>query len=116
MKIEIPTSGINIGPGSFPGSYKSTMNTSPSSPSRLYIRDREFYVRPSAPDSLNELKKFSQIHSHGPKFTVHDEKAGNNHLKTLIKSKMGKIYPRLARKKFPEPKPIQIKMNKPKIK
>ena len=64
------------------------------------LRGRTSDIKPAAPDVLNSIKSFSEIHTKGPTFDKHSISDGNVELKRIIREKVQKIYPQLAKLKF----------------
>lgn len=99
--LEIPpsTSGP-LGPGSFPGANKSTLEIRwPDKPTCSMMTGRKVVVKMAVPDSCGELKPSPALV--GGKFNVAGKEAGANiHIRNFARKKIGKIYPRLAVKKY----------------
>lgn len=118
MEIPTPTSGVNIGPGSFPGAYPRALEVRrPDRPSHFILRGRPQHTRPPLPDLTEPLLPFSERHKAGPVFDRHKVGGGSVVLQAVVKEKMTQIYPKLAQQKFPPPPPLAPSpWTRPKIK
>ena len=106
MEIIPPTSGTEIGPGSFPGAWRDSIEIKEKDKVSYYmLRGRKPEIREAAPDLLDGIKPFSQVHRKGPIFDKQGISSGNLVLQTIVKDKFTKIYPQLAKEKFPPPPP-----------
>jgi len=109
MEIPVPTSGVNIGPGSFPGAHATSLVVvQPDRPSHFILRGRPQHVRRPVPDLTEPVLPFAERHKSGPIFDKHVISGGNVVLAAIVKERMTKIYPKLAEKKFPDPPPIVV--------
>lgn len=110
MEIIPPTSGTEIGPGSFPGAWRDSIEIKEKDKVSYYmLRGRKPVIREAAPDLLDGIKPFSEVHRKGPIFDKQGISTGNLVLQTIVKDKLTKIYPQLAREKFPPPPPPSTK-------
>ena len=109
MEIVPPTSGTEIGPGSFPGAWKDSIEIKEKDKVSYYmLRGRKPEIREPAPDLLDGIKPFSAVHRKGPTFDKQGMSTGNLVLQTIVKEKLSKIYPKLAKEKFPPPSPPKV--------
>ena len=76
------------------------------------LRGRKPEIREPAPDLLDGIKPFSQVHRKGPIFDKQGISSGNLVLQTIVKDKLTKIYPQLAKEKFPPPPPSTKEVQK----
>lgn len=105
MEIPVPTSGT-IGPGAFPGAdTHSLVVRNPDRPSHFILRGRPDDTRTPLPDLTEPIKSFAERHRAGPIFEKHSVGGGNVVLQQIVRNKMTKIYPKLAKSKFPPPPP-----------
>jgi len=119
MEIPVPTSGTEIGPGSFPGAHATSLEVKqPGRPSHFILRGRPPIIRNPIPDLTEPELQFSERHQSGPIFDKHIVGGGNVVLAAIVKGKMQKIYPRLAEQTFPDaprvetPSPWKVKKRK----
>lgn len=107
MEIPVPTSGAGGGPGAYPGVEEpSIVVKDPHLQSRPFRQERQFHVRQAMPPLTQPYPRFSEVHRSGPLLQVGVTEGKSAWMQSLVKQKMAKIYPRLAKKKFPpQPKP-----------
>lgn len=102
----MPTSGTEIGPGSFPGAYAEAIEIKyPDRPSHFILRGRPDDTRPAIPELTEPMLTFAERHRSGPIFEKQKVGGGNVVLQAIVKDKMEKIYPKLAKTKYPSPPP-----------
>ena len=101
--VIIPTSGLTVGPFSYMGAYKSSIEIKdPERGSTSFLKDRGsiFGANEAAQDNFPaKLKKFSDVNSAGISFTKElrsEGKGRNAHLKNILKKKLTQIYPILV--------------------
>ena len=101
--VIIPTSGLTIGPLSYMGAHKSSIEVKdPERCSTSFLKDRGsiFGLNEAAQDNFPAtLKKFSDTNSAGITFTKElrsEGKGRNAHLKNILKKKLTQIYPILV--------------------
>jgi hypothetical protein len=104
MVVPVPTSGKDIGPGSFPAAHRDSIEIkNPDRPSHFVLRGRKPHIRDPLPDQEVGYKAFSETHTKGPTFDKHIIGGGNVVMQAMVKTKITQIYPRLAEQKFTEP-------------
>jgi hypothetical protein len=105
----------HIGPGSFPGAFKpSVVISNPDKPSHTFLRERKFHIPHTFGDELVAVKPFAEVNPKGPIFNKEGEKFDKNaQLVKIVKDKMTKIYPQLARKKFVEAENQNVEITNP---
>jgi hypothetical protein len=109
MEIPVPTSGTEIGPGSFPGAFAQTLVIKqPDRPSHFILRGRPDNTRMPIPELTEPILSFAERHRAGPTFEKQVVGGGNIVLQEIVKQKMAKIYPDLAKTKFPPPRPSDV--------
>lgn len=109
MEIPVPTSGTEIGPCSFPGAHIQAIQIKqPDRPSHFILRGRPDDTRTPLPDLTEPILSFSERHRAGPTFEKQVVGGGNIVLQEIVKQKMKKIYPDLAKAKFPAPPPSNV--------
>ena len=72
------------------------------------MRDRQFPTRQALPDNPVELKSFTEVHKNGISFLQQGKNSGNVHLQQWTKTKIDKIYPKLAKRKYGTPLPSEV--------
>ncbi len=105
--VIIPTSGLTVGPFSYMGAYKSSIEIKdPERCSTSFLKDRGsiFGGNEAAQDNNPaKLRNFSDMNTSGPVFSKElrgEGKGRNAHLKNILRKKLTQIYPILAKKKF----------------
>ncbi len=107
MEIPKTTSAPHIGPGSFADAIKPAIEVyRPDLNSLAFLSSRLWPVRPPMPEFSEKIPSFAEANRRGPLFPTERSADGpdprNQHMATVVKEKMTQIYPRLAKKKFPE--------------
>lgn len=102
MEVPVPTSGVNGGPGAFPGSEISSVRVkSPEHKSYFFMRDRDFPVKVAGPENTVELKTFAEVNNRGIKIDEAGKSGGRNmHLHNWTKNKIVHVYPRLGNRLY----------------
>ncbi len=109
MAIPVPTSKDGGGPGAFPNAYKSVTNVHRpeiNSPAFLAAKRTPFFSEEPREGSVEELKPFSEVHVKGPTFPkgATDASAAR---KKRAEQQVNNVYPTLAKKLWPKPKPME---------
>lgn len=99
--VTLPTSGT-LGPGNYDSFKPAIEIKNPDKPSLAFLCKKLNLKEDNGGfESVEELPKFSDIHTKGPKFPLAVKSTGrNDHVLQFTKKKMEKIYPKLAKKKF----------------
>lgn len=99
----------HVGPGYYrPKGLSSVEIIDPIRESSMFKTERKFNSKVALPDSLAELPSFADVHDRGIRFMKQGSSSGNVHLQEWTKTKIKKIYPRLAKKKYGTPLPSEV--------
>ena len=103
MQIVPPTTGRHIGPGKYLGAESTLVVKEPEKKSTFFMRPRKLEVIKFQESSTDDipLKTFQEENFRGITFEESGKGGGNVHLLNWTKSKIEKVYPKLAKQKWP---------------
>ncbi|RYH15302.1 hypothetical protein EON65_31930 [archaeon] len=101
MKIEVPTTGTKIGPGSYPSAFKPTVVVKDPKKLSLSFRggDKGLEIRRALPDGYDDPRPFSVRHNRGTIFSHAGSPDRKIHVVEVAEKKIKQIYPRLMSRK-----------------